>query len=387
MKIDISKYLARKSYSTNFIPEIDGLRFLAILTVVLFHLQTHYFRTIDANFKFEGITKSIHYLISKGGLGVNVFFGISGFILALPFAKRYFNNQKVALKPYFIRRLTRLEPPFIISLIVLLIAQIVYFHTSFQELQSHFVASLFYVHFLVFGTWSTINPVTWSLETEVQFYIIAPLLFLIFKQVNFIVRHLYFIGLIAVSILSTFFFKTWLIEHHLHKSLLVYLPYFILGALFAEYYIVQIHKKVKNKSHVWDLFGITATIGLFIFHDNSNDLYKFLQLAFLFIVFISTFRGKILNWFYTRKIIYTIGGMCYSIYLIHYALIAFLVKYSAKISFSESYIVNMMTQIVLVIPVILIASAIFFTFFEKPFMYKDWPKKFLHFFTPKTTSK
>ncbi len=387
MKIDISKYLARKSYSTSFIPEIDGLRFLAIITVVLFHLQTYYFRTIDTGFEFEGIAKSIHYLISKGGLGVNVFFGISGFILALPFAKRYFNNQKIELKSYFIRRLTRLEPPFIISLVLLLIAQILYFHTSFQELQSHFIASLFYVHFIVFGTWSTINPVTWSLETEVQFYIIAPLLFLIFKHANFIVRHLYFVGLIVASILSTFFFKAWLIEHHLHKSLIVYLPYFILGALFAEYYILYIHNKVKNKSYVWDLLGLTATVGLFIFHDNSNDLFKFLQLTFLFIVFISTFKGTILNWFYTRKIIYTIGGMCYSIYLIHYALIAFLVKYSVKIYFLDGYLGNMFTQIVIVIPIILIVSAIFFALFEKPFMYKDWPKKFIHFFTPKTTIK
>ncbi len=52
-------------------------------------------------------------------LGVKVFFAISGFVLALPFLKYYLgiSDKKVQLKSYFIRRLTRLEPPFIITLV------------------------------------------------------------------------------------------------------------------------------------------------------------------------------------------------------------------------------------------------------------------------------
>ena len=45
----------------------------------------------------------------------------------------------------------------------------------------HFFASLFYAHGLVYGSWSEINAVTWSLEIEVQFYILAPLLCRVFS--------------------------------------------------------------------------------------------------------------------------------------------------------------------------------------------------------------
>ncbi len=379
MKLNLSKYLTRKSYSTNFIPEIDGLRFLAIITVVIFHLQTHFFRITNVNYKFEGINEYIHYMISRGGLGVNVFFGISGFILALPFAKKYFNNKKIALKSYFIRRLTRLEPPYIISLTILLIAQIIYFNSSFQELQTHFFASLLYIHFFIYGSWSTINPVAWSLETEVQFYIIAPLLFLIFKNNKIKFRFLLFTSLIILSSLLTFFFKPWLIEYHLHKSILVYLPFFLLGILFAEFYIIKQQSIKNSKNYYWDLLGLIATIGLFVFHNNNNNLLDLIQLFMMFIVFYTAFKGKLLNWFYTRKIIYIIGGMCYSIYLIHYALISILIKYTSKLSFSNGYLSNIFLQIIIVIPIVFLASAIFFMFFEKPFMYRDWPKQFIKY--------
>jgi peptidoglycan/LPS O-acetylase OafA/YrhL len=51
-------------------------------------------------------------------LGVKVFFAISGFVLALPFLIYDFglSNNPIQLKSYFKRRLTRLEPPFILTL-------------------------------------------------------------------------------------------------------------------------------------------------------------------------------------------------------------------------------------------------------------------------------
>ena len=52
--------------------------------------------------------------------GVELFFAISGFILGIPFASHYLRGvPRVNLRRYFIRRLTRLEPPYIINLMVL----------------------------------------------------------------------------------------------------------------------------------------------------------------------------------------------------------------------------------------------------------------------------
>ena len=94
-----------------FIPEIDGLRFVAIGSVVLFHLY--------AALERGAITEPVPFNTDLAKRGVELFFAISGFILGIPFASGYLlNAPSVNLKKYFVRRLTRLEPPYFISLFV-----------------------------------------------------------------------------------------------------------------------------------------------------------------------------------------------------------------------------------------------------------------------------
>jgi peptidoglycan/LPS O-acetylase OafA/YrhL len=104
--------LKRTTSGGNFIPEIDGLRFIAVISVVLFHIVNHY---IDkCSFALTESIAATHF-VQYFGNGVYLFFAISGFILALPFAKHYLISEpKPKLKAYFLRRLTRLEPPSII---------------------------------------------------------------------------------------------------------------------------------------------------------------------------------------------------------------------------------------------------------------------------------
>ncbi len=56
------------------------------------------------------------------------------------------------------------------------------------ELLPHLGASVLYIHNLVYGVWSTVNPVAWSLEIEVQFYLMAPLLCRVFLIESALVR-------------------------------------------------------------------------------------------------------------------------------------------------------------------------------------------------------
>ena len=71
--------LSRKTTSTNFIPEIDGLRFFAIATVVIFHLNTAFSREIglSVNESIELLggknTLSIGGILIRLDLGVKVF--------------------------------------------------------------------------------------------------------------------------------------------------------------------------------------------------------------------------------------------------------------------------------------------------------------------------
>lgn len=373
--------LQRVTTSAKVIPEIDGLRFLAITSVVLFHLRTHLIRTTPFDLSYDGFWQIIYDLISNGGFGVNIFFGISGFILAIPFANNYLKGTKpVNLKAYYVRRLTRLEPPYFIIMTILLLVIIFYAGQPFSKLLPHYLASLGYSHFFIYGEWSSINPVAWSLETEIQFYLLAPLLFMIFKIGRNHLRRGIIVIIIASFIIMQFILFDWYIALHLSKSLLVYLPYFTIGVLFADYYLNHLANNKVNKNYFWDVIGLLSTFALFRYNPNNGTVVSVILLASLLLVFISTFKGRLLNHFYTRPFIYITGGMCYTIYLIHYAFIAFVMGYTSKIGFDGSLIVNLILQTLIILPLLFVTSSIFFLLFEKPFMYKDWPNKLKYYF-------
>ena len=203
LKEKIQNWLSRKTTSTNFIPEIDGFRFYAIFTVLLYHLNTHVSRVLVVKGVLTDYSHSFVFKVAhEGGIGVNVFFAISGFILALPFAKqRLFDTTPVSLKSYYIRRLSRLEPPYVLSLVLLLGVHVIVLQENFNSIFPNFLASLLYIHNIVFDQWSAINPVAWSLEVEVQFYVLAPVLAMLFSIRNATARRLVFLLLIVGSML------------------------------------------------------------------------------------------------------------------------------------------------------------------------------------------
>jgi len=67
--------------------------------------------------------------------------------------------------------------------------------------------------------------------------------------------------------------------------------------------------------------------------------------------------------------------MCYSIYLLHFALFFLLVKYTGLISVGQGYWLDFFIQFLLLFPSVILVSAIFYLFIEKPFMDKKWIHK------------
>ena len=142
----------RITTSGKFVPEIDGLRFVAVASVVLYHL--HGFLPDG------GIHVPARAAISHGYRGVNLFYVISGFVLGLPFAlHRFTQAPPVSLKAYYARRLTRLEPPYLLNLCLCFAMAVLAQGANPRSLLPHLAASMLYLHNLIYGVPSTINPV------------------------------------------------------------------------------------------------------------------------------------------------------------------------------------------------------------------------------------
>ncbi len=367
--------LTRVTTSGRLVPEIDGLRFVAIMAVVLFHSHGHFFR-VDG--QTEGPTwDAASALIHLGWFGVQLFFVISGFILAIPFAERHLlGRPAVPLGKYFVRRLTRLEPPYVISLLIYLF----FFQdrARIHELTPHFFASMFYVHAFVYGTPSLVNHVTWSLEVEVQFYILAPLLCTVFAVRRTWLRR----GILLLGILASAAQQQFLWNDFLQLTLVGSVRYFLCGFLLADFYLVE-WKSAPKRTHAWDLvsaaaWGLLPTL--------LPPLRSFGRLGEIYLVpltvltaYVGAFRGRAMKWFFSNPWIVAVGGMCYTIYLYHIPYV-WRVKQSlgeVRIGTQPRCLVQLLANALGIIAI----GAIYFVLFEKPFMYKDWPQRAWRFVT------
>jgi peptidoglycan/LPS O-acetylase OafA/YrhL len=87
----ILKRLRRVTVSTAYLPEIDGLRFIAIAAVIFCHLSEDLVHR--HGLQVHAPTRWVSEVLDEFGRGVQLFFAISGFILALPYSRRYFKGE------------------------------------------------------------------------------------------------------------------------------------------------------------------------------------------------------------------------------------------------------------------------------------------------------
>jgi peptidoglycan/LPS O-acetylase OafA/YrhL len=194
--------LSRETSSGRFIPEMDGLRFAAIGMVVLFHLNGYLLAKSSLHHSRPLPQSWLAQIALVGMRGVELFFVISGFILGLPFAAHHLKNApRVDLHKYYLRRLTRLEPPYFVTVVLLFVLAIGVQGMTAADLYPHLAASLFYLHNLIYGSASPVIGVAWSLEIEVQFYVVVPLLTFLFAIRKRWLRRLSLVALV-LGILS-----------------------------------------------------------------------------------------------------------------------------------------------------------------------------------------
>ena len=108
--------LQRRTTTGLYIPQVDGLRLVAISGVFFYHLAGDIQRHSPAG---PPVHSLLFQVTQQLNVGVLLFFAISGMILGLPFASHFLKNSPpILLRRYLVRRLTRLEPPYIAALLL-----------------------------------------------------------------------------------------------------------------------------------------------------------------------------------------------------------------------------------------------------------------------------
>ena len=371
----LARRLSRVTSTGSMIPEVDGLRFLAILAVVFHHLVSIYLPAtgrvakIATTADWFGAAGESWFIRAAycGHFGVNLFFVISGFILAIPFVKRAFHDQpQPNLRSYYWRRVTRIEPPYIICLVVYLLFK---WHdgNDISGLMPNFLASSLYLHGPIYGRESTINGVAWSLEVEIQFYLIVPFLMRGFNLRDSRFRR----GSLLVAIIIFGLFSQMYIYPYApawtRTSVVNFMHYFLAGFLLADLYLSSDGR--QGGKHWWG-DGLTLAAGAAIFWVllAFGHLYFLLPLV-VAALYAGIYLGRVSNRLIRMRWVVIIGGMCYTIYLYHVMIISqAFVRTGFLSSTARAFELDFLYQCLIICPLILVISALLFVTTEKPFM-------------------
>ncbi|BDE08016.1 hypothetical protein WPS_32920 [Vulcanimicrobium alpinum] len=149
---------------------IDGLRGIAILLVVWFHVWQITWQSAV----IPVVNLSLQPLAETGFIGVALFFFISGFVLMLPYAQAHAERMPPpSLRQFVLRRFFKIVPSYVLCIAALIAIGYQTYPNALAALRD-VAFHLLFVHDWFAATSGSIDGVMWSLGTEVQFYVLFP---------------------------------------------------------------------------------------------------------------------------------------------------------------------------------------------------------------------
>jgi len=302
----------------SYFPFIDGMRALAVLSVVLFHLDP--------------------YLLPGGFIGVDVFFVISGFIVSASVSA--FQGAKILdfFVIFYSRRIKRIFPALIFMLLLVFIVSSVFIPGSWLSWvnQSTGLYAFFgFSNFVLastgrdyFAPTSDFNPFThtWSLGVEEQFYLIFPFLYIFWLSSS-----KRYISSILYSLLGL---ASLIISFHLSVEQPTKAYYLTPGRfweLASGVLLYQFMTKTEflscNRNVVLrNIFAIASLIGLLSsFFVTTTDLFPMpgalLGTISTLGLFLSLYNGSVsnpINFILSNRYLVFIGKLSFSLYLWHW---------------------------------------------------------------------
>ncbi len=291
-------------------PEIDGLRALAVIPVILFH----------AGFKpFSG-----------GFVGVDVFFVISGYLIT-SIIMRDLEAGTFSIAAFYERRARRILPGlFFVMLCCIPFAWMWMFPLEFQEFATSIVSvCLFVSNFLFwhqsgyFDTAGALKPLlhTWSLAVEEQFYIVFPmLLLLLIRFARHRIALVMIAGIILSLTLSEYLSRT-------HPTVNFYWAPSRAWELLAGALMTRLRLDTSRwRDELLSLIGVALILGAIFWFDETTpmpSLWGIMPVAGTCAVIAFARAGTLANLALSRRPVVLIGMMSYSAYLWHQPLFAF----------------------------------------------------------------
>lgn len=309
------------SKTSNFRSDIQGLRAVAVLTVFLFHLDAR--------------------LLSGGFVGVDVFFVISGFLMTgIILGKK--DKGSFSFPDFYLGRLKRLFPVYLLCVATVLAAcALLYMPPDMFNLRNaaayslSFLSNVYYSKLdTYFGASSLENPLlhTWTLAVEMQFYFLLPLL-LIFLPKKYLPMAL------VLLIVAGFGWSYYNAAVLLHKasnyySLMTRIPEFLLGSLAALYYPKPGALGLRRHSLLAALSLAGILLSAYFFSESTNFPGFWVLVPCLSTAVLLLTSESAVNRFLGHPALQFLGNLSYSIYLIHWPIMAIVRYHFDEIHFS-----------------------------------------------------
>lgn len=360
----MKKRLRNSRYITGF----DGLRALAVIGVILYHLLPSQMR--------------------GGFLGVPVFFVVSGYLITDLLVQEWKQNGKIKLGKFYIRRMKRLYP----ALVTMLIASSAYI-TLFQRnllnnLRGNVVSSLLYVNnwwqiehgLSYFDRFAGESPFThiWSLAVETQNYLIWPIVFILLMRLvkN---RGKIFITISIAALISAIWmailFTPGQDPTRVYYGTDTRLFSILMGSGLAFIWPstrlkAKIPKQAKKVLNTIGLVSLLLLIAAFLFlNDGTTFLYYggmfLISLLCVLLVAITAHPGASLNKWLTNPVFSWLGKRSYGIYLYQFPVMIF---YEAKFNVADHLVIHTIIEIVL----ILLITELSYRYVEKPLRFFNY---------------
>ncbi len=344
-----------------FIPSIEGMRSLAVLAVLLFHLDIH--------------------VVGSGYLGVDLFFVISGFIIT---RNILFDLQlgTFSLREFYVRRVRRLLPALLVTVLLSLLVAIATLPPI--ELEKTAKSALYAIFSVAnFNFWwesgyfdaaAHTKPLlhTWSLSVEEQFYLLWPAVLLWFANTR---RRLIFtVSLLLMSVVASL-----LLRDSMPSAVFYLLPFrvhqLMVGALVA---IASLHLSVKPGN----ISTMVATLGFLcivvLSGDSVSPVVGAMCVSALGFFLLLGRESPWAQLVYGNRPMQWLGKRSYAIYLVHWPVIV-LFKYFTDFQLNPGERASLFC-------ISIIAAVALHELIEKPFRKKGVDSTLAQRFAPHATA-